>query len=76
MKNTLNSPQYNLGIPTGWKLVEATAVSADGNTIVGWGTNEAGDTEAWVVVLATPEPGSIRIICVCAASMLRRPRRS
>jgi probable HAF family extracellular repeat protein len=32
---------------TGWTLEEATGVSADGNTLVGWGQNPSGDTEAW-----------------------------
>jgi len=32
---------------TGWVLQEATGVSDDGNTIVGWGQNPAGQTEAW-----------------------------
>jgi len=34
---------------TGWQLTAATAVSADGSVIVGYGTNPAGQTEAWVV---------------------------
>ena len=32
---------------TDWSLDMAHAVSADGSTIVGWGTNPAGLTEAW-----------------------------
>jgi probable HAF family extracellular repeat protein len=32
---------------TGWTLQEAAGVSDDGNTLVGWGQNPAGDTEAW-----------------------------
>jgi probable HAF family extracellular repeat protein len=32
---------------TGWTLQEATGVSADGNTLVGWGQNPSGGTEAW-----------------------------
>jgi probable HAF family extracellular repeat protein len=34
-------------IPDGWVLAQATGISADGRTIVGVGTNPAGDTEAW-----------------------------
>ena len=34
---------------TGWTLVEASAISADGNYIVGLGTNPTGDTEGWLV---------------------------
>jgi probable HAF family extracellular repeat protein len=31
-----------------WVLTSATGVSADGRTIVGFGTNPAGDTEGWM----------------------------
>src|SRR5205807_699218 len=34
-----------------------------------------GQTEAWMVVLATPEPGTLSLVGVCALSMLKRPRR-
>lgn len=34
---------------TGWELTAATAISADGSVIVGYGTNPAGQTEAWMV---------------------------
>jgi hypothetical protein len=46
----------------GWKLDEATAISADGLTIVGTGTNPSGNTEAWVAFL--PEPGSVSLLGV------------
>jgi probable HAF family extracellular repeat protein len=36
---------------TGWHLSRATGISADGRTIVGWGTNPSGFTEAWMAVL-------------------------
>src|SRR5690606_31878221 len=39
----------SLGIDlTGWKLSEAMDVSADGRTIVGYGTNPSGKREAWI----------------------------
>lgn len=38
----------------GWDLEQATAVSADGLTVVGWGYNPAGDEEAWVANLGQP----------------------
>jgi probable HAF family extracellular repeat protein len=37
--------------PTGWRLIEASAVSADGRTIVGIGRNPAGNLEAWMARL-------------------------
>jgi hypothetical protein len=36
---------------TGWSLEYAAEVSADGWTIVGWGINPEGDTEAWKITL-------------------------
>jgi uncharacterized membrane protein len=43
---------------TGWELVSAVGVSADGGTIVGWGLNPAGQTEGWLARLPVPgEPG-------------------
>ena len=35
------------GALTGWTLTSAQAISADGRTIVGYGTNASGNTEAW-----------------------------
>ena len=35
----------------GWKLLRATAISNDGHTIAGYGTNPQGQTEAWIVKL-------------------------
>lgn len=31
----------------GWKLQRATGLSSDGNTVVGYGINRAGQTEGW-----------------------------
>lgn len=36
-----------------WKLRSATAVSRDGSTIVGFGTNPGGNHEAWIARLGT-----------------------
>jgi len=48
---------------TGWTLQEAKGVSADGLTIVGYGTNPKGDTEAWVADLSPiPEPTTLCLI--------------
>lgn len=40
---------------TGWTLTSVSAISADGKTFVGSGTNPSGVTEAWI---ATVEPSS------------------
>jgi probable HAF family extracellular repeat protein len=47
---------YGLNL-TGWTLQEATSVSADGNTITGYGIDPRGNIEAWVVQI--PEPSTI-----------------
>ena len=41
---------YGTQVP-GWRLNRATAISGDGRTIAGFGTNPQGQTEAWVVIL-------------------------
>ena len=44
--------QFDLGANlTGWKLQLATAVSADGSFVVGYGMNPSGDREAWLAYL-------------------------
>lgn len=52
---------------TGWTLTAATAVSADGLTIVGYGTNPQGGLEAWVASIARDpvsvgEPGALALL--------------
>ncbi len=41
---------------TGWGLTNATAVSADGYTVVGYGSNPNGQTEAWIADLRKVQP--------------------
>ncbi len=36
----------------GWRLFDATAISADGTTVVGWGLNPNGQHEAWIARLS------------------------
>jgi probable HAF family extracellular repeat protein len=38
-------------VVSGWQFQRATAISADGQTIAGFGTNPQGQTEAWIVRL-------------------------
>lgn len=45
LQDWLASSGVNVGA---WKLEAANAISADGNTIVGYGTNPNGDTEAFL----------------------------
>ena len=44
---------YGLNL-TGWQLCRATGLSFDGNTVVGYGLNPSGNTEAWIANLAAP----------------------
>lgn len=55
---------------TGWTLEMAMGVSYDGQTIVGWGTNPNGDTEAFVATL--PEPGVLVLMAVGATAVFSR----
>ena len=48
----LNEVARGLGIDLlGWTLTQATAISADGRTIAGVGTNPSGVDDSWVLVL-------------------------
>jgi len=41
---------------TGWQLAEATGISDDGRTIVGYGRNPIGRREAFIVFVPEPDP--------------------
>lgn len=61
----------DLGVDmTGWRLSEATGVSADGSAIVGWGLNPNNDREAWRAVI--PEPSSSAGVIVGVFFLSRR----
>jgi uncharacterized membrane protein len=48
---------------TGWTLHVAHGISADGKTIVGWGVNPDGNTEAWIAhVSPVPIPGAMWLL--------------
>jgi probable HAF family extracellular repeat protein len=56
---------------TGWQLIEATGVSADGLTVVGYGRNPNGQLEGWVVHLnAVPEASSCLLAALGLTSLL------
>jgi probable HAF family extracellular repeat protein len=44
---------------TGWRLAEASDISDDGRTIVGWGVSPEEHCEAWVASLGAPRPGDL-----------------
>lgn len=58
----------------GWSLTEATAISADGTTVVGYGIDPQGQTEAWSAIV--PEPATGSILLIAGAGMLMRRRRT
>ena len=57
----------------GWSLTLARAVTPDGRTIVGWGTNPQGQPGAWIATV--PEPtGCFLAAATAALTLLRRNR--
>jgi uncharacterized membrane protein len=64
---------------TGWTLYRAVAVSADGQTLVGFGRDPGGGYEGWVAHLpkatALPEPATLALMALggLAALLRRRP---
>lgn len=47
-------------LPSGWKLLQATGVSADGSVVVGYGENPNGYGEAWrAEVTVVPLPAAV-----------------
>lgn len=57
---------------TGWTLSDAAAISDDGLTIVGTGTNPNGLTEGWIAVI--PEPGTALLLGLGLAGLASRRR--
>jgi probable HAF family extracellular repeat protein len=61
---------------TGWTLNAATAISADGTTIVGQAINSSGQTQAWLAnISAVPEPPAVASTLLGMATLLHVSRR-
>jgi uncharacterized membrane protein len=60
---------------TGWTLLHASDVSADGLTIVGQGINPSGEREAWIAALSVPEPTTALLLATGLAGLAWRVRR-
>jgi uncharacterized membrane protein len=63
VSDVLQEAGANLG---DWTLEAATDISPDGRTIVGYGRQNRGPTEAWIAYLPIPEPAASAIACVAA----------
>jgi probable HAF family extracellular repeat protein len=59
---------------TGWTLAEASGISADGMTVVGWGYDPSGNIEGWVATL--PEPATLLLLALGGLVVLRRRDRA
>jgi uncharacterized membrane protein len=71
----LDAVLTNLGLNlTRWRLFAATAISADGKTIVGWGIGPSGDGEGWLAVI--PEPNTAALILTGLLGLAYRQRLS
>jgi probable HAF family extracellular repeat protein len=57
---------------TGWTLTVAADISADGRTLVGYGTDPAGNTEAWIATI--PEPASAVVFAIATFALLQTRR--
>jgi len=55
---------------SGWWLSYARGISDDGQSIVGWGINPNGDTEAWVATL--PEPTTVSLLVFAGLALIRQ----
>ena len=73
MRNLKDVLENDCGLDlTDWTLRVATGISADGLTIVGYGTNPEGNSEAWAATI--PEPATLLLLSIGAA-LLRKIRR-
>ena len=64
---------YGLDL-TGWDLLSASAISADGRHLVGYGSNPDGFTEAWLVTIPEPGTGLLLVTGLLGIAVRRRRR--
>ena len=58
---------------SGWRLIDAYDISNAGQ-IVGYGTNSAGESRAFLLTVSVPEPGAFALLALAGCTMLRRHR--
>jgi uncharacterized membrane protein len=61
---------------SGWNLIDANGVSADGLTIVGYGITPAGQIEGWVATIPTPTAAYPLFLVLLAGSLRNRAHRA
>jgi uncharacterized membrane protein len=72
--STVLTNDYGLDL-TGWVLVTASGISADGNTIAGTAYNPLGQMYGWVAVVPEPASAAAALLPVAATLPARRRRR-
>ena len=63
--------EYALDL-SGWTLEVASAISDDGRTLVGCGTNPAGYPEAWIARIPEPQTLTLTVVGLCAMRLAGR----
>ncbi|MCK6486666.1 MAG: hypothetical protein L6R00_21360 [Phycisphaerae bacterium] len=63
---------YGLNL-SGWTLLEATGISANGRAITGIGRNPSGQHEAWLAII--PEPGTFLLGVIAVMRLVFAPHR-
>jgi hypothetical protein len=59
---------------TGWALLSASAISADGQTIAGAGVDPQGQSAAWIAVIPEPSTGTLVAVAITTLAALERLR--